>query len=151
MKKSSVIKLVSILLSAILILSLGIIWGLWAKRAGDIKQAYITDKYGDSVNDPNFNQDVIKLFKINHYLGNYSGSIAVMIRGNRSPAMISYGVRVAGIYFDYGFSVEEITIYKAGRIYYLSEAYELGLLNQKDVEKLSEKYYALYPHLTPNN
>ena len=151
MKKSLVVKLLSALLIVVLIFSLASCGNstLSAETEMEIKEAYIADKYGDLAEDPSFSQSIVVTgFKINQYLGSYNGSMAVMIRGNRIPAGISYGHEAAGIIFLY--RTEEITIYKEGHVYNLPEAYKRGLLTKGDLGKLAKRYYALYPNLHPD-
>ena len=154
MKKSLVVKLLSALLIVVLIFSLASCGNddaddyleddvnLSAKAELKVKKAYLIllqELHGDKVKGKTVDDINIK-----HYLGNYDGSLAVVMLGDAwTQATVIGGVEVGGVKFTY--CGEQIRIYKSGRLYVFNEAYDRGFLTKADVESIADKYRILYP------
>lgn len=90
------------------------------------------DNYGDEI-------------YVEHYYGNYNGAHAYFIGGVGFPAVITYE-QIGEYLFTYS-SANQMEIYKDGKIYSLTEAYNLGYLDDTSVEKLYNKYQAANHYL----
>jgi hypothetical protein len=107
--------------------------GLSAATEWRIIRDYIRDyrnKYGTP--DP---------VRITKYYGTYNGCVAVMITSG--PAIqASWDIIIADTLFGYA-DGWEITAWKAGRFYELSEAYERGLLTREDIRSIAYIHHGM--------
>ncbi len=74
------------------------------------------------------------------YYGTYNGAVVVNIRHSELVYATAISEeKVAGVTFIYSDSGDSITVWYEGEFHRLLEAYELGILTDKDIAKIYEK------------
>ena len=82
------------------------------------------------------------IVQITRYYGTYNGSVSVLIEGFFSYLTVMTYEKVAGVIFEYG-SSNTMLVWKEGKFYKLSEAYDLKFLTEENIRSMPYQYGGL--------
>ena len=116
-----------IIIFSILSVSTGIGFGIDALETKYLQNEFATFR-GD---------DLLRNYPIDAKLGHHNGGIAIFYDTTYYPATHKYCI---GEYYFYFECYTDIWYYKAHKFYLLREAYNLGLIDIKDVGRIHKRY-----------